>query len=88
MRLRRSAATPAAFGAAAEVPKNVVKPGTDVLTPSGAVRSGLLRTSNWGNRVPSGAKTRVTGPTPVKTSGTVGVALFTAAIEMALVFPP
>ena len=36
-----SAATAAASGAAAEVPKNAWKPGTDVWIPSGATKSTL-----------------------------------------------
>jgi hypothetical protein len=36
-----NAAIAAACGAAAEVPTNGAKPGTDVLTPSAAVRSGF-----------------------------------------------
>src|SRR4029453_4380017 len=40
---QRRAATPAAWGAAAEVPGNGAKPGTSVLTPSAAAISGLRR---------------------------------------------
>ncbi len=57
----------AAFGAAADVPKNGAKPGTDVVTPSAAVRSGFCRVSAKG--VPSGAKNVLRGPSEVKRSG-------------------
>ena len=39
-----SAAMPAACGAAAEVPKNGAKPGTEVVTPSAAAMSGFCNT--------------------------------------------
>ena len=45
-----SAATAATCGAAAEVPKNGVKSGREVLTPSAAATSGLVRTSWVGKK--------------------------------------
>src|ERR1044072_8339227 len=41
----KSAAIAAACGAAADVPKNELNPGTEVSTPSAAVMSGLARTA-------------------------------------------
>ena len=59
-----------------------------VLTRSTAVSSGLLRTSTDGSRLPCGSNTRVTGPTPVVGSGTVGLSAGEAATAMAAVAPP
>src|SRR4051794_36507507 len=47
-----SAATPAAWGAAADVPKNELNPDTVVEPPSGATKSTLLRSSGAARRVP------------------------------------
>ena len=66
--LRRRAAAPAACGAAAEVPKNVAKPGTLVETPSGATTSGFS--------LPS-----LVGPRELKNSIEVGVCQFTAPTD-------
>src|SRR5215475_8740195 len=53
---KSKAATPAAWGAAAEVPKKLANPGTVVATPSGATTSGLLaRGSGVGSRLPAGS---------------------------------
>src|SRR5262249_57962465 len=50
------AATPAAWGAAADVPKKLANPGTVVATPSGATTSGLLaRGSGVRSRLPAGS---------------------------------
>src|SRR5262249_59771789 len=71
-----SAASAAAWGAAAEVPKNGLKPGTPVVTPSADVMSGFARTMPpvevrfaGVNGVPSGAKYIRRGPSEVKRSG-------------------
>ena len=48
-------------------------PGTEVLTPSGPARSGLLRTSGMASALPSLSNSRVTGPRELKPSGVVGV---------------
>src|SRR5262249_33345011 len=51
---KSKAATPAAWGAAADVPKKLANPGTVVATPSGATISGLLaRGSGVDSRLPA-----------------------------------
>ena len=74
-----SAATPAALGAAALVPKNGLKPATLVATPSAAVRSGLLRSSGAASRLPATSKSLNAGPRELNASGVAGVAWFEAA---------
>src|SRR5215471_11539408 len=51
-----NAATPAAWGAAADVPKKGEKPGTVVATPSGATISGLDRISAFVSLLPARSK--------------------------------
>src|SRR5262245_17212880 len=66
MRCSAMAATAAAWGAAADVPKNGLKPGRLVATPSTAFRSGLVRVCGSGNRM-------VTGPAELKSSTMLGL---------------
>ena len=73
---RISAATAAAWGAAAEVPKKGLKPGVDVITPSAAVMSGFcLRTPPVDekplpgfNSMPSSSKNTRRGPSELNVS--------------------
>jgi hypothetical protein len=70
-----SAAIAAACGAAADVPKNGLKPGVAVITPSAAAISGFWRTSPPVEEkspgvmgVPSGSKKTRRGPSELKVS--------------------
>src|SRR3954471_21985154 len=67
----RRAATPAALGAAALVPKNGLKPPPKLVdTPSAAATSGFRRTSGLASGWPSASKKRVMdGPLELKSSG-------------------
>src|ERR1700752_1012474 len=67
------AATPAAWGAAADVPKKLEKPGTVVATPSGATTSGLsARGSGMGSRLPAGSNRTGVVPAEENASKTGG----------------
>ena len=71
---RISAAMPAAAGAAALVPKNEPKPGTEVATPSGAASFGFGAHLGRTEHVAGGVEAVcVTGPRALKLSGAVGV---------------
>src|SRR5262245_28392106 len=87
------AATPAAWGAAAEVPKKLGKPlmklppKNVVLTPSGAMMSGLATVSGDPRRLPLASNKNVTGPNDENPSGRRWLKNGTAPTAMALASP-
>src|SRR5215831_20265803 len=81
---KSNAATPAAWGAAADVPKKLENPGTVVTTPSGATISGLsARGSGVASRLPARSNRMGVVPDEEKNSKTGGKTPNTGVLKYA-----